>query len=76
MVRDPTNIFLTCYPKQSNFFLGLSMLLFIPHHTKSGGVLCYTRQTLSVCPSIVRPSVLCFRALTLVPFDLFSSNFA
>ena len=27
------------------------------------------------CPS-VRPSALLFRALTLVPFDLFSSNFA
>ena len=49
--------------------------LFIPRHTKSGGVLCYTLRTLSVRLS-VHPSALCFCALTLVPFDLFSSNFA
>ena len=29
------------------------MVLFIPRHTKSGGVLCYTLQTLSVR----RPSI-------------------
>ena len=57
---------------------------FYTRHTKSGGVLCYTLRTLSVRPSVrpssVRPSVcpsaLRFRALTLVHFDLFSSNFA
>ena len=56
--------------------------LFIPRHTKSGGVLCYTLRTVSVRPSIrpssVHPSVclsaLRFRALTLVTFDLFSST--
>ena len=31
--------------------------IIIPRHTKSGGVLCYTLLILSVCPSIVRPSV-------------------
>ena len=30
---------------------------FMPCHTKSGGVLCYTLRTLSVRPSVVRPSV-------------------
>ena len=45
--------------------------IFIPRYTKSGGVFCYTLRTLSV-----RPSALRFHALTLVPFDLFSSNFA
>ena len=44
-------------------------LIFIPRHTKSGGVLCYTLRTLSVCPSVVGPSVLRFRTQTLVPFD-------
>ena len=29
----------------------------LPRHTKSCGVLCYTLRTLSVCPSVVRPSV-------------------
>ena len=54
-------------------------VLFIPHHTKSGGVLCYTLRIWSVCPSVrlsIHPSALRFRALTLVHFDLFSSNFA
>ena len=45
---------------QYNFFLLLffffNLSIFIPHHTKSGGVLCYTLRTLSVHPS-VRPSV-------------------
>ena len=53
-------------------------------YTLGGGVLCYTLRTLSVRPFVhpssiclsLRPSALCFRALTLVPFDLFSSNFA
>ena len=52
-----------------------SVLFFIPHHTKSGGVLCYTLRSLSFRPSVCL-SALHFRALTLVPFDLFSSNFA
>ena len=49
----------------------------------SGGVLCYTLRNFSVRPSVclsvrlsVCPSALRFRALTLVHFDLFSSNFA
>ena len=48
--------------------------IFVPRHTKSDVVLCYTLRTfecLSVCTSALR-----FRALNLVPFDLFSSNFA
>ena len=53
----------------------LAYRLFIPRHTKSGRVLCYTLRTLSVRPSVCPPA-LRFRALTLVPFDLFSSNFA
>ena len=50
-------------------------IFIIPRHTKSARVLCYTLRTLSVRPS-VHPSALRFRALTLVLFDLFSSNFA
>ena len=50
-------------------------VVFIPRHTKGGGVLCYTLRTLSACPSVC-PSALRFRALTLVPFHLFSSDFA
>ena len=33
------------------------MIFFIPRHTKSGRVLCYTLRTLSVRPSSARPSV-------------------
>ena len=50
-----------------------AVLFIIPRHAKSGVVFYYTLQTL--CPSVC-PSALRFRALTLVPFDLFSSNFA
>ena len=32
-------------------------IFFIPCHTKSGRVLCYTLQTLSVRPSVIRPSI-------------------
>ena len=35
----------------------LILLIFIPRHTKSSGVLCYTLRTLSVRPSISRLSV-------------------
>ena len=58
--------------------------LIIPHHTKSGRVLCHTLRTLSVRPSVRRPSVrpasvrpvcvcpsaLRFRALTFVSFEI------
>ena len=33
------------------------IVVIIPRHTKSGGVLRYTLRTLSVRPSVVRPSV-------------------
>ena len=33
-------------------FTGCTGQFVIPRHTKSGGVLCYTLQTLSVCPSV------------------------
>ena len=45
-----------------SLFLLCELSLFIPLHTKSGGVLCYTLQTLSVRPSIhlsVSASFLC-----------------
>ena len=35
---------------------GHLFIVFIPRHTKSGGVLCYSLRTLSVRPSVVRPS--------------------
>ena len=59
--------------------------IFIPRHTKSGGVLCYALRTVwvSVHPYVrphtrpsICPSALCFRTLTWVVFDRFSSNFA
>ena len=43
----------------------LLMWFIIPRHTKGSGVLCYTLWTLSVRPSIVRPSV---RASVNAPF--------
>ena len=59
------------------------IIVFIPHHTKSGEVLCYTLQKflkylkfgVSVHPPVC-PSALHFRTLTGVVFDRFSSNFA
>ena len=33
------------------------LCIFIPHHTKGGRVLCYTLRTLSVYPSVGRPSI-------------------
>ena len=52
-----------------------------PATQKSGGVLCCTLRALnvrpSICPSVhpsICPSALCFRALTLVPFDLFLAH--
>ena len=38
-------------------FAGCTCHIVIPRHTKSGGVLCYTLRTLSVRPSVIRPSV-------------------
>ena len=70
----PTNPEKLPLPKKNFIGLPEKDVFFIPHHTKSGGVLCYTLRTLSVRPSVC-PSALRFRALTLVPFDLFSSNF-
>ena len=53
-------------------------LFFIPHHTKSGGILCYTLRTLSVHPSVVHPSVcpsVCLSVSASFPCSNFSTYF-
>ena len=60
-------------PKLSETWIhGSIQLVFIPRHTKSGGVLCYTLRTLSVRPSSVRPSV-CLSVSTSFPCSNFST---
>ena len=57
------NIVLEGYTVFSISVIPSTFKVFIPRRTKSGGVLCYTVQTLSVGPSVLH-----FSALTLVSF--------
>ena len=59
----------------------LVILYFLCPAIKSGGVLCYTFELLSVCPSVcplVRPSAvhLSVRSITLIPFEIISRSLA
>ena len=61
----------------SNFKIVQVSDFYTPPHNKWRGIMLYPPNF--ECPSVrpsVCPSALRFRALTLVPFDLFSSNFA